>query len=83
MRRFWKGRRNVADLTPYTLKPRGRYNWRGQTERLAYLGARRYSGDSRIWHQFEKVDAPGVVWCEVLGSDLALLEETVGPQNGN
>jgi hypothetical protein len=28
------------------------------------------------WHQFEKVDEPGKVWCEVLTADLHMLEET-------
>lgn len=83
MRRFWKGRRPVAtNLTPEQLKVGARYNWVGQLERLAYMGSRHYTGDSRRWHQFEKVDNPGAVWCEVLGSDLGLLEETVEPQNG-
>lgn len=52
----------------------GKYNWKGQPERLAYLG-RNWSGNG-FWHQFEKVDAPGVVWCEVLDSQLDSFEET-------
>lgn len=54
----------------------GRYNWRGQCERLAYRGAKRYPGDPRLWHQFELVDLPGDVWCEVLDSDLSHFEAT-------
>ncbi|MGJ7508709.1 hypothetical protein [Variovorax sp. GT1P44] len=54
----------------------GKYNWRNQPERLAYMGVRRYPGDRRTWHQFEKVDAPGIVWSEVLDSDLPQFEET-------
>lgn len=54
----------------------GRYNWRGQSERLAYMGVRHYPGDRRNWHQFEKVEEPGVVWCEVLDTDLVHFEET-------
>lgn len=62
--------------TAPTFKVGGRYNWRGQPERLAYTGPARYPGDRRTWHQFEKVDEPGVVWCEVLDSDLPLFEAT-------
>lgn len=58
------------------LRVGGRYNWKGQPERLAYMGVKRYPGDRRTWHQFEKVDAPGVVWCEVLDPDLTHFEET-------
>lgn len=53
-----------------------RYNWKGQPERLIYMGARRYAGDPRPWHQFSKVDAPEVCWSEVLTSDLASFEDT-------
>lgn len=59
-----------------TLTVGGRYNWRGQSERLTYLGARRYPGDGRRWHQFAKVDSPTIVWCEVLDSDLDSFEAT-------
>jgi hypothetical protein len=44
------------------------------------MGSRRYRGDGREWHQFEKVDKPGAVWCEVLDSDLELFEETEATQ---
>ena len=57
-------------LTPATMKRGGRYNWIGQPERLVYL--RRFNG----WHQFEKIDEPGEVWCEVPDSDLYMFEET-------
>ena len=53
----------------------GRYNWISQPERLVYVGYN-WSGNG-YWHQFEKVDAPGVVWCEVLDHDLHRLEETI------
>ncbi len=59
------------------MKIGGKYNWKGQPERLKYLG-RNWSGNG-FWHQFEKVDEPGVVWCEVLDSDLHMLEETAIP----
>lgn len=52
------------------MKVGGRYNWKGQPERLVYLGK------DRCWHQFAKVDNLAVVWCEVLGEDLHMLEET-------
>lgn len=52
----------------------GRYNWKGQSERLIYTG---YNWSSNgYWHQFELVDKPGVVWCEILDSDLQSIEET-------
>ena len=56
------------------MKIGGKYNWPGQQERLIYIG-RNWSGNG-YWHQFEKVDEPGVVWCEVTDSDLNMLEET-------
>ena len=40
-----------------------------------------YVGKAGHWHQFEKVDEPGKVWCEVLTEDLRLLEKT--NENGN
>lgn len=55
----------------------GKYNWKNQPERLVYMGRKRYPGDGRFWHQFEKIGAPGIVWCEVLDSDLHMLEETL------
>lgn len=61
----------------------GRYNWKGQPERLIYLGL--CEPRNGRWHQFAKVEAPSVVWCEVLDSDLRLIEETqdaAGAQEG-
>ncbi len=52
----------------------GKYNWKGQPERLIYLGCN-WSGNG-YWHQFEKADQPGVVWCEVLDEELHNFEET-------
>lgn len=52
-----------------------KYNWRGQPERLVYLGKPKVGG-SRGWHQFAKIESPEVVWCEVLDEDLHMLEET-------
>lgn len=51
-----------------------RYNWKNQPERLVFIG-RNWSGNG-YWNQFEKVDAPGEVWCEVLDADLNMLELT-------
>lgn len=59
-----------------TLKVGGCYNWRNQPERLVYIGPKRYRGDARTWHQFEKVGEPGKVWSEVLETDLSSIEET-------
>lgn len=69
-----------AKHTPLALRVGSKYNWRNQPERLSYMGSRRYRGDGREWHQFEKVDKPGAVWCEVLDSDLELFEETEATQ---
>lgn len=51
-----------------------KYNWKNQEERLIYIG-NNWSGNG-FWHQFEKIDEPGIVWCEVQDSDLANIEET-------
>lgn len=53
-----------------------RYNWKNQPERLIYLGSKQYPGDRRTWYQFAKVEAPTVVWSEVLATDLEHFEET-------
>lgn len=47
-----------------------RYNWKNQPERLVYMGR------NGVWHQFAKVESPEEVWCEVLTSDLHMLEPT-------
>jgi hypothetical protein len=54
------------------------YNWKNQTDRLVYLGYNKAGGgpEGGFWHQFAKVDAPDQVWCEVLTTDLHMLEET-------
>ena len=61
------------------MKPRmvigERYNWRGQPERLIYMG-RPWSGNG-YWHQFALVDKPDEVWCEVLDDDLDSFEVSV------
>lgn len=66
----------VHDSTPKEPKVGGKYNWIGQPERLTFMCKRRHPGDPRVWFQFEKVEEPGKVWCEVLYSDLHMLEET-------
>ena len=48
----------------------GRYNWKGQPERLIYLGKQ------GAWHQFKKIGDHREVWCEVLSATLHMLEET-------
>lgn len=52
----------------------GRYNWKGQPERLIYMG-RNWSGNG-YWHQFALVDKPNKVWCEVQDNELDGFEET-------
>ena len=44
------------------------YKWKYCSEVLIYRGK------ERVWHQFEKPAEPGKVWCEVLDSDLYLIE---------
>lgn len=56
----------------------GKYNWKGQPERLVYLGIQ-HDLDSGFWFQFAKVDEPDKVWCEVREADLDMFEETVEP----
>lgn len=51
-----------------------RYNWKGQPERLVYLG-KNWSGNG-YWHQFAKVGSEPEVWCEVQDSDLHMIEKT-------
>ncbi len=60
--------------TAPVMRKGGKYNWKGQAERLVYLG-HNWSGNG-YWHQFEKVDKPGTVWCEVQTADLSMFEET-------
>ena len=56
------------------MKVGGKYNWKGQPERLVYLG-NNWSGNG-YWHQFAKVDDPNKVWCEVKDAELHMIEET-------
>ena len=49
----------------------GKYNWKYTPEdKLVYLGKK------GVWHQFVKIGDPREVRCEVLDSDLHMLEET-------
>ncbi len=57
------------------MKINGRYNWKGQPERLIYMEPA-VLGDG-IWHQFSLVDKPGIVWCEVRHTELGYFEESV------
>ena len=56
------------------MKVGDKYNFRGQPERLVYLG-NNWSGNG-YWHQFAKVESPNDVWAEMLDSDLKNIEET-------
>ena len=61
------------------LKIGGRYNWKGQPERLIYLGL--CEPRNGRWHQFGKLGAGAAkVWCEVLDSDLHRIEESEGAE---
>lgn len=65
-------------LTRETMKRGRRYNWKGQPERLVYIGRK------GLWHQFEKVGSTHPnVWCEVLDGDLHMLEETAPTPEDN
>lgn len=46
-----------------------KYQFIGQSEEIIYIGK---DGN---WNQFEKFDDRGKVWCELLDSDLHLIEE--------
>lgn len=61
-------------VTKDTIKVGGLYNWKGQEERLKYIG-HNWCGDG-FWHQFELITAPGKVWCEVQDDNLVAFEET-------
>jgi len=61
-------------LTKIELVIGGKYNFKGQPERLIYVG-NNLSGNG-YWHQFEKVDEPGKVWSEMQDSDLVNIEQT-------
>ena len=56
-----------------------RYNWKNQPERLVYVGM--CEPRNGRWHQFEKVDEPGVVWCEVQPQYMYMLELTKEPSH--
>lgn len=51
----------------------GRYNWRGQTQRLVYLGVNH--DPTGELHRFSLIGGPGKVWCEIRGHDLHMLAE--------
>jgi len=58
---------------------RGYEDWRKiQLERSERAAPLSWSKLERKWllDQFEKIDEPGVVWCEVLDCDLHMLEKT-------
>lgn len=56
------------------MKIGGFYNWVNEEKKLVYLG-RKFIGNG-YWHQFSRVEYPKTVWCEVLTSDLKMMEET-------
>lgn len=63
-----------ARVTGATLKHGGKYNWKGQPERLVYLGREPYPDG--YWYQFALVGKPNKVWCEVRERDLDHFEES-------
>lgn len=59
------------ELSASNISKGGAYNWKSQPERLVYLGM------CGVWHQFALVgDEKQKIWCEVLSSDLRMLEPT-------
>ena len=60
-------------MSDLKLEVGGRYHWKHQKyDRLVYVGQK------GVWHQFEKVDLRGEVWCEVLDEHLRLMEVSEG-----
>jgi hypothetical protein len=54
------------------------YNWKGQEERLVYMGAKAYGEFGQdVWHRFALVESPDEVWCEVKDYQLDDFERTV------
>ena len=49
------------------------YKFKCSPELLIYIG-KNFSGNG-YWHQFEKADSRGTVWCELLDHDLKMIEE--------
>lgn len=64
---------NKKQAAQIELTTGGKYNWKGQKERLVYIGCN-WSGNG-FWHQFAMVGSDSV-WCECLDSDLNNIEET-------
>jgi hypothetical protein len=62
-----------GSVGPENMVLNGSYRFSDQKEILTYVG-HNWSGNG-FWHQFEKASKPGVVWSEVLGYELELLEE--------
>jgi len=56
------------------LEKGGKYNFKGQPERLVYLG-NNLSGNG-FWHQFALIESPNEVWAEMLDQDLQHIEDT-------
>jgi hypothetical protein len=50
----------------------GEYKWKGQSNKLVYLG---YNFDGGWWHQFALSSKPDAIWCETTGKELELLEK--------
>lgn len=61
----------AAQLTATAMKIGGAYNWKhAERDQLIYLGK------AGAWHQFRKIGDPRTVWCEVLDSELHMIEAT-------
>lgn len=61
-------------LEPKDMEYGRTYRFKGQPERLMYLG-KNWSGNG-YWHQFSKIGGTtGVVWSEITDNDLYMIEE--------
>jgi len=61
-------------LKPEDMQYGHHYRFRGQPERLSYMG-RNWSGNG-YWHQFAKIGGTaGAVWAEITDADLYMIEE--------
>ena len=67
----------VKQLEAESLEIGGRYNFKLQPERLVYVGKK------SAWHQFTRIGYDAFIWCELLGPEICLLEETVDPIEGD
>ena len=65
----------IKPLTQADLVNGRHYRWKHEAvNTMVYMGYN-WSGNG-YWHQFSLVENPEVVWCEVTGRELEMIEET-------